>query len=95
MNRAYLFLLFWIILFAGLRCSASALTIDSSKKIIVGGDFDYKPYTFLDSNGVAKGFDVDLIKYIAEEYNLELEFRLTKWDQALEKLEKGEVDVLL
>jgi len=82
-------------MFAGLRYSASAVTIDSSKKIIVGGDFDYKPYTFLDSNGVARGFDVDLIKYIAEEYNLELEFRLTKWDQALAKLEKGEVDVLL
>ena len=95
-NRAYLFFWIWIIFFAGLRYSASATTkIDSSKKIIVGGDFDYKPYTFIDSNGVAKGFDVDLIKYIADEYNLELEFRLTKWSQALKNLEKGEVDVLL
>jgi len=94
-HKAYLFLLIWIMLLSGARNSASGTTIDSSKKIIVGGDFDYKPYTFLDSNGVAKGFDVDLIKYIADEYNLELEFQFTRWDQALENLEKGEVDVLL
>jgi len=68
---------------------------NSKNKIIVGGDYDYKPFTYLDKAGKAKGFDVDLIKYIADEYNLEMEFRFTKWDQALENLEKGKVDVLL
>jgi signal transduction histidine kinase len=67
----------------------------SKQKLVVGGDYDYKPFTYLDETGQAKGFDVDIIKYIADKYNLELEFRFTKWDQALENLEKGKVDVLL
>jgi signal transduction histidine kinase len=67
----------------------------SKQKLIVGGDYDYKPFTYLDKTGQARGFDVDIIKYIADKYNLELEFRFTKWEQALENLEKGKVDVLL
>jgi signal transduction histidine kinase len=67
----------------------------AKQEIIVGGDFDYKPFTFLDSTGVARGFDVDMIKSIADKYNLDLEFRFTKWDEALKNLEKGKVDVLL
>jgi signal transduction histidine kinase len=69
--------------------------ISKREKIIVGGDFDYKPYTFIDADGIAKGYDVDIIKSIAEKYNLELEFRFTPWNQALENLITGEVDVLL
>jgi len=68
---------------------------DSREKIIVGGDFAYKPFTYLDETGEAKGFDVDIMKAIAEKYNLELEFRFTQWDKALENLEKGNVDVLI
>ena len=67
---------------------------DVKEKIVVGGDFDYKPFTYLE-NGEAKGFDVDVLKFIANKYNLEVEFRFTAWDQALNNLEEGEVDVLL
>jgi signal transduction histidine kinase len=66
-----------------------------NRKIIVGGDFDYKPYTFLDADGVARGYDVDIIKAIAKKNNLHLEFRFTPWSQALQNLIDGEVDVLL
>jgi signal transduction histidine kinase len=75
--------------------SKPATNIIKKEKIIVGGDFDYKPYTFIDSDGLAKGYDVDIIKTIAEKYDLELEFRFTPWNQALENLITGEVDVLL
>jgi signal transduction histidine kinase len=67
----------------------------SGEKIIVGGDFDYKPFTYLDENGQARGFDVDIIKAIAHQYNRDLEFRFTPWDQALKNLQQGKVDVLL
>jgi signal transduction histidine kinase len=68
---------------------------NSRDKIVVGGDFDYKPFTYLDDHGQAKGFDVDVIKSIADQYNWDLEFRFTPWDRALKNLQKGEVDVLL
>lgn len=63
--------------------------------IVVGGDFDYKPYTYLDEEGVARGYDVDIIKAIAKKNNLKLEFRFTPWSEALQNLREGEVDVLL
>ncbi len=70
-------------------------TTYQKERIIVGGDFDYKPFSYLDEDGEAKGFDVDILKHIAQKYNLELEFRLTDWDKALESLHKGEVDMLI
>ncbi len=90
-----LFVLFLIIAFFCVSIPSRAAENDSLKKIIVGGDFDYKPYTFLDSNGKAKGFDVDIIKYIAQRHDFLLEFQFTKWNEALENLENGKVDVLL
>ncbi len=83
----------------GLKSQLQAMAVDSVKfekrKIIVGGDFDYKPHTFIDSNGIARGYDVDIIKAIAKQHNLDLEFRFTPWSQALENLKEGEVDLLL
>lgn len=94
-REEYLSILFLMVVFLGISTPSLSFGTDSSKKIIVGGDFDYKPYTFLDSNGIAKGFDVDVIKYIAEKEGYNLEFQFSQWDKALEKLEKGKVDVLL
>jgi PAS domain S-box-containing protein len=65
------------------------------RKIVVGGDFDYKPYTFLDEDGNARGYDVDLIIAIADIMNFDIEFKFTAWDQALDNLSSGKVDVLL
>ncbi|MGM0498406.1 MAG: transporter substrate-binding domain-containing protein, partial [Bacteroidota bacterium] len=94
-QRKYVFMLFLMIAFLALRNSAFGTTVDSLEKIVVGADFDYKPYSYLNDNGEAKGFDVDIIKAIAEKYDIELEFRFTRWDKALENLNKGKVDVLI
>jgi len=67
----------------------------AGRKIIVSGDLDYKPYTFLDTNGVAQGLDVDLMRAIARQANLDVEYKLSSWTEALAELEAGKVDVLL
>ncbi len=98
-NTFLISLLAWVILslifIRSIPAFGNEIANHPKKKIIVGGDFDYKPFTWLDDNGEAKGFDVDVIKYIAEKYNWELEFRFTQWNKALENLDKGEVDVLI
>ncbi len=63
--------------------------------IIVGGDYDYKPYTYLDNNGEARGLDVEIIKQIAKAYGFKVEFRFTEWEEALNNLKTGKVDLLL
>ncbi|MFO8067231.1 MAG: transporter substrate-binding domain-containing protein [Bacteroidales bacterium] len=98
-NTFLISLLTWVIFslvsIASIPTPGSDIPANPKEKIIVGGDFDYKPFTWLDDNGEAKGFDVDVIKYIAEKYNWELEFRFTQWNKALENLDKGEVDILI
>jgi len=64
-------------------------------KIIIGGDYDYPPYSFFDKSGIAKGFDVDLIKAVAERIDAEIEFVFTPWDEAVQNLKTGKVDLLL
>jgi PAS domain S-box-containing protein len=66
-----------------------------SKTIIVGGGFDYPPFSYIDEDGKPKGIDVDLMRTIAKKENLKLEFKLSRWDKALAMLENGKVDVLI
>lgn len=76
-------------------CNAIGNESNSQRKVKVGGDFDYKPFSYLDENGEAKGFDIDIIKAIALKNNFDIEFHLIKWNEALESLEKGEIDILV
>ena len=89
-----LFALSGVYIFAAFQNAYESET-PNNKKIVIGGDFDYKPYTFLDEEGNARGFDVDLIIAIAEIMNFDIEFKFTAWDQALTNLKSGNVDVLL
>ena len=61
--------------------------------LLVGGDADYPPYSFLE-NGEAKGFDNDLIRAVAGVMGVEVEFLLTPWEEAKQNLLSGKVDVI-
>ena len=65
-----------------------------SRKIIVGGDFDYPPFEFIDEKGRPSGFTVDLTRAIAREMGLEIEIVLGPWTQIRGMLERGEIDVI-
>jgi EAL domain-containing protein (putative c-di-GMP-specific phosphodiesterase class I)/ABC-type amino acid transport substrate-binding protein len=60
----------------------------------MGGDADYPPYQFIDDGGRADGFDVALAREVAAELGLEPRFELGDWDRALQRLERGELDVV-
>jgi PAS domain S-box-containing protein len=64
------------------------------KTIIVGGDYNYPPYSFINENGVEVGYDVDVIKAIMQEIGFEVEFRFDHWDTILYRLANGEIDVI-
>ncbi len=65
-----------------------------SGKIIVGGDYNFPPFEFLDSKGEPAGYLVDLSRTIAREMGLDIEIRLGPWAQMVRMLEHGEIDVL-
>lgn len=65
-----------------------------AERVRVGGDPDYPPHHFLDAQGRARGFDVDVLREIAADRGLSLEFSFGEWNAVLARLERGELDVV-
>jgi polar amino acid transport system substrate-binding protein len=64
------------------------------KVIVVGGNRDYPPYEFLDKDGHPAGYNLDLMKAIADVMGMRVKFRLGDWYEMRQALDRGEVDVL-
>lgn len=70
---------------------------DKSKnkvKIRVAGDNNFAPYEFIDENGNYSGYNVDIMKAIESAMDVEIEVIPMKWEDAINALEKGEVDAI-
>ncbi len=62
--------------------------------LIVGDDEYYPPYSFVDKNGEPAGFNIDLIKAVANAAGYDLEIHLDEWSKVREALEAGELDLI-
>lgn len=85
-------------LWAG-RCSVAACLLVTSvavqaEEIVVGGEDDYRPYETLDEDGQPVGFNVDLMRAVADAAGFEVRFELGEWDNMRDKLDSGRIDVL-
>jgi PAS domain S-box-containing protein len=58
------------------------------------GIYQNKPKIFTDNDGKVKGFYIDLLEYIASKEGWRLEYVPGTWDQCLERLENGRIDLL-
>jgi polar amino acid transport system substrate-binding protein len=67
---------------------------DSSRVIVIGGDRAYPPYEFIDKDGQAAGYNVELTRAIAEVMGMKVEFRFGGWSEIRSSLLKGSIDVL-
>ena len=82
-----------IVTFAAPVCAGTAAGTEGSR-IAVSGDNNYPPYEFLDSAGEPTGFNVDLIRAVADAMGMEVEIRLGPWADVRKALETGKVDML-
>ncbi|MBJ6726478.1 transporter substrate-binding domain-containing protein [Geomesophilobacter sediminis] len=62
--------------------------------ILVGANYAYPPYEFLDANGHPAGYNVDLTRAIAEVMGVKVEFRFGTWSRLRDELRAGRVDIL-
>ncbi len=60
----------------------------------VRGDHHYPPYEYLDNDGRPAGYNVDLIRAVAEAMGLEIEIDLGPWHEVRAELEAGKIDAL-
>ncbi|TVR05093.1 MAG: response regulator [Spirochaetaceae bacterium] len=62
--------------------------------LLVGGDHAYPPFEFLNDHGEPDGFNIELVRRIAEIMDLSITIELTEWSEARRRLEHGEVGML-
>jgi signal transduction histidine kinase/ABC-type amino acid transport substrate-binding protein len=68
--------------------------LQAKNKIIVGCDNNYPPYEFANNKGEADGFNVDIVKAVAEELSIEVEFRVGSWSSIRSDFDKLRIDLL-
>ncbi len=62
--------------------------------IVAGGDHDFPPYEYIDEEGRPSGFNVELLRAVAEEAGLEVRHELGSWQDGREAIAEGAIDVL-
>ena len=70
------------------------LQLPTDRPIVVGGDHNYPPFEFLDEKGRPAGYNVDLIRAVAEAAGLEIRVRLGSWSEMMDALDRGEIDAM-
>lgn len=81
---------FWVLtLLLALPVSSAA-----ARTIIVGGDRDYPPYEYLDTQGKPAGYNVELTRAIASVMGLTVDFRFGGWSEVRNGLADGSIDIL-
>lgn len=65
----------------------------TSGALIVAIDTDFPPLSFLNSKGRPAGFFVDLWRLWAEKNGKKIRFKATEWQETLESVQDGEVDI--
>ena len=60
--------------------------------IKVGTTGDYKPFTYIE-NGEYKGYDIEVVKLLAKNLNVDIEFIPTTWKKLSEDLQNKKYDI--
>lgn len=80
------------------QTKAETPTVDAVKskgKIVVGTDATFPPMEFKNDQGEYTGYDVDLIRRIAEKLEVQVEFKDILFDNFIDELKAGNVDIVI
>jgi signal transduction histidine kinase/ActR/RegA family two-component response regulator len=66
----------------------------AAKTVVKVGVYQNIPLTFIEENGEVKGFYIDILEHIADKQDWQIEFVPDTWADCLDKLKKGETDLL-
>ncbi len=77
-----------------MQTAAEATNPPPTSIIRVGGNSDFAPYEFVDSDGRPKGYTVELMRAVARQAGLEVDITLGPWPVIVRQLENKEIDAL-
>lgn len=78
--------------------AAAESTLDVVKKrgtLIAGVKFDAPPFGFVDEKGANVGFDIDIVRYIADKLGVKLELKQVTSKTRIPMLQDGQVDLAI
>ena len=87
------FFSFVCVTFSGCETDPSAPDKDTRPEIIIGSD-EYRPFFYMDGDGVFSGLDVDLAEEAFKRLGYKVTFVQIEWSKKDILLENGEVDCL-
>ena len=70
------------------------ISADDSTVFLKVGVYENEPLIFTDKNGTVEGVYADIIRYIAEKEGWEIEYVHGTWDECLNRLRNGSIDIL-
>lgn len=90
-------------LMVGCQSTGGATTLETSEgdqttakqTITVLTSSGYEPYEMVDTNGELTGFDIELMEALAEELNLEIEWRDVDFDGIVASLQSGHAEIAI
>ncbi|MBN2734495.1 MAG: amino acid ABC transporter substrate-binding protein [Methanomicrobiaceae archaeon] len=74
--------------------TVDVIVVEEKPLYIVGIDGEYPPYSYIDSDGNAQGFDVDSVKWIADKMGFEVKVQAMAWDGIIPSLNAGKIDMV-
>lgn len=78
-----------------LAVTTNVFAFAGKESIVVGGNHNYPPYEFIDSNGQPAGMTVDLIRAIGDVMGMNVTIKLGEWGKIREELLNGTIDMTL
>jgi polar amino acid transport system substrate-binding protein len=69
--------------------------IQAAGKLVVGTSADYPPYESIDADGNFVGFDMDLIRAVAERLGVEVEIQDMPFDSLIASVQEGKIDAVI
>ena len=73
----------------------SAGSVSHAARLIKVGVYQNKPKVFIDEQGQVQGIFIDILEYIGGRENWDIEYVPGTWEQCLNRLENGDIDLLV
>jgi lysine-arginine-ornithine-binding protein len=83
-----------IALVAAMLIAGQSSSAADWKKIRIGTEGTYEPFTFVDASGQLQGFEIDLMKALCAKMEAECEFVTMEFDGIVPALVEGKIDAI-
>jgi len=78
-----------------MAANANYKDLSQASKLLVGSDTSYPPFEYLNDQGNAEGFDIEIIKEIGQRLSKEVEIKPVPYDSLYKEITEGNIDLII